>query len=192
MLASTLARALTEDYYTNQIFDGIYSRDEIPILKDKKAIIVNLDTKNQPGSHWLVISLCRANFVDYLCSFQSDPSQYSLIWTRLCETNRILYQFPRLLQSRNYITNCGSWCLLNFYFVSRGFTPPEIISYYFPPSVHLSSPSSSSTDREAFKNDLFVSYTIPHLLPYLKRFSPESLLIDVSFLKKNQKNHATS
>lgn len=39
----------------NNNFIGVFPSDKIPYLKPKQFIVSNLDTSNQPGSHWIGI-----------------------------------------------------------------------------------------------------------------------------------------
>ena len=40
-------------------FDKCYSKDQIPLIKNNKSLVFNLQNSNQPGSHW--VSLSRKN-----------------------------------------------------------------------------------------------------------------------------------
>ena len=41
------------------IFSGVYSKDQIPLIKNNKSLIFNLQNSDQKGSHW--VSLSRKN-----------------------------------------------------------------------------------------------------------------------------------
>ena len=44
-------------------FSGTYSKDQIPLIEDKKSIIFNLQSSYEKGSHW--VGLSRKNNVIY-------------------------------------------------------------------------------------------------------------------------------
>ena len=39
-----------------KIFSGVYSKDQIPLIKNNKSLISNLQNSNEPGSHWASLS----------------------------------------------------------------------------------------------------------------------------------------
>ena len=152
------------------------------------------------GEHWVLISSMRDGSCDFLCSQKSDPKDLPHVWKRIKETNRALYEFPYAVQNSELSTACGAYCLFFAYCISRSFSPPEILHYFFSPaSFHDSltlSPSSSSTFspptaralRRGYEFDLRIGYTIRHLFPFLRhsKFTSENLLIDVEFLREQK------
>ena len=56
-----LGNGITNDEQLNKYctflpkFRGTHAWDEIPKLKNLECCIINLDTSNQPGSHWVAI-----------------------------------------------------------------------------------------------------------------------------------------
>ena len=56
-----------QKYYQNEPrFNGVYSRDNLPKIKDG-AYIINLDEYSDIGTHW--VALCINNDVTYFDSF---------------------------------------------------------------------------------------------------------------------------
>ena len=51
-----LQKILFSDSITRNYFIGVYSRDQLPIIKDyPSCFILNTDTSDKPGEHWLAI-----------------------------------------------------------------------------------------------------------------------------------------
>ena len=68
MLSHPLTNFEIQKYYQNEpIFNGVYSRDNLPRIKDG-AYVINLDEYSDIGTHW--ISLCvQINDVTYFDTF---------------------------------------------------------------------------------------------------------------------------
>ena len=58
-----------QKYYQNEPrFNGLYSRDTLPKIKDG-AYIINLDQYSDIGTHWLALYVWTNNSVTYFNSF---------------------------------------------------------------------------------------------------------------------------
>ena len=60
-LSNIFINNLLKDYKN---FIGCFSKDQIPLIKNNKSIIMNLNNSNEPGSHWKALK--RVNNL-YLC-----------------------------------------------------------------------------------------------------------------------------
>ena len=55
MLPHPLSNFEIEKYYQNQTrFNGVYSRDNLPKMKDG-AYVINLDEYSDTGTHWIAL-----------------------------------------------------------------------------------------------------------------------------------------
>ena len=100
-------------------FIGVYARDNLPTrrLSELKswALIINLDTINQPGSHWVAIYIPqKKSYMEYFDSTGRPPYHQTIIHF-LKQRKYYLYN-DKVLQSV-YTTTCGQYCL--FYLCSR-------------------------------------------------------------------------
>ena len=67
--ASSLTNFEIQKYYQNEPgFNGIYSRDNLPRIKDGGAYIINLDDYSCIGTHWVALYV-KNNYVAYFDSF---------------------------------------------------------------------------------------------------------------------------
>ena len=58
-----------QKYYQNEPrFNGVYSRDNLPKIKDG-AYVINLDEFSDVGTHWVALWVDNSNIVIYFDSF---------------------------------------------------------------------------------------------------------------------------
>ena len=58
-----------QKYYENEPrFNGVYSRDNLPKIKDG-AYVINLDEYSDIGTHWVALRVNNSNNVTYFDSF---------------------------------------------------------------------------------------------------------------------------
>ena len=71
MLPHPLTNFETQKYYQNEsIFNGVYSRDNLPKIKDE-AYVINLDEYSDIGTHWVALYMYNNN-VTYFDSFSVE------------------------------------------------------------------------------------------------------------------------
>ena len=93
-------------YLFNSQWNGVKARDELTDLKNG-FYIANLDTKNQPGSHWVALAV-KPKVVYYFDSF-ARPVEKTL---KLKESKRVIVQEsnPDSVQPMK-AEDCGQRCL---------------------------------------------------------------------------------
>ena len=115
-------------------FLGCYSDDEISkvILKPTCFIIVNLDTSDRPGSHWIAIGIFKNSIEVFdslgfdLLSWPTVPHGLLSFLHRVSFRKRIKV-IPRIQSKRS--TLCGIFCV--FYIILRStFSLPTILAYF--------------------------------------------------------------
>ena len=60
---------------------GVFACDELPDLTREIrpwCLILNTDSKDQPGTHWLALNAPLARSIELIDSFGFSPSMYSL------------------------------------------------------------------------------------------------------------------
>ena len=126
MDSSQIETLLWSNKWTRGSFLGCFSSDQIPktIIKYPTSLIINLDSKNKSGSHWVAAFIKNQSKVYYFDSFgplnclypqHIKPNQYCLsspnssIYDFLnsfnsVKTNKIIYQSM-------YADNCAHFCI---------------------------------------------------------------------------------
>ncbi len=102
--------------YNNKGFKGVYAIDEINKIpvSDKMGFILNLDTSDQKGSHWVAIYIDAKddNSVEYYDSFGNDPPERLLkdLKTMIDKINPNTYlkfKINKIKQQSVSSSNCG-------------------------------------------------------------------------------------
>ena len=115
-------------------FLGCYSDDEISklILKPTCFLIVNLDTSNRPGSHWVALGIFKNSIEVFdslgfdLLSWPTVPHGLLSFLHRVSFRKRIKV-IPRIQSKRS--TLCGIFCV--FYIILRSrFSLSTILAYF--------------------------------------------------------------
>lgn len=88
-------------------FVGVFSRDRLPLCpKPKESAIINLDSENGPGTHWVAYKKIGKQ-VNYYDSFGNLPPPLEL--QKYLNKCNIKYNYK---QHQTYNTfNCGHLCL---------------------------------------------------------------------------------
>ena len=93
-------------YKNNTKFAGVFSRDNIPTLKDK-FYIINLDDQQGPGTHWVIVFNVGESCI-YFDSFGVSPAEEILHKMRQSKKSVVgnIYRIQGLSSS-----NCGFYCI---------------------------------------------------------------------------------
>ena len=109
-----------QKYYQREPkFNGVYSRNNLPKIKDG-AYVINLDEYKSIGTHWIALYV-NANNVVYFDSFGVEQTPKKLIGKNL----------KKLIGNKNIITNiyrvqaydsitCGYFCIGVIDFILKG------------------------------------------------------------------------
>ena len=119
-----------QKYYKNEPrFNGVYSRDNLPKIKDR-AYIINLDEYSDIRSHWVALYLQNNNNVIYFDSFGVEhiPKEIKAFITNKNITNIFRIQ---AYDSRM----CGYFCIGFIGFMLAGKTLTEYVNLFSPNNV---------------------------------------------------------
>jgi len=98
-------------------FDGVFSSDRLPERRGPKLFVANTEANDEPGDHWVAISVDRRRDGQYFDSFGRPPPkifrEYMLRHCRTWTFNRSQLQSAASDVCGHY---CVVWCMLN----SRG------------------------------------------------------------------------
>lgn len=94
-------------YSGNKLYGGTYAKNELPILK-KKFYIVNLDKSTGQGTHWVLVSNVRDNYVDYIDPMGEVYAPQD-VEKKMKETNKMIYRNSYQIQPIASEA-CGYFC----------------------------------------------------------------------------------
>ena len=116
---STYARELELSH-----FRGVFMRDTLPLYPfDVESAIVNFNTSNQPGSHWVCYYLSKTDRIDFDSHGQITPVELQRYLKTCSEFDRgkeVIQRNTDIAQAANTFV-CGHLCL----FVLKSLTSGE-------------------------------------------------------------------
>ena len=127
-VASSFTNFEIQKYYENEPkFDGVYSRDNLPRIKDG-AYVINLDECSDIGTHWVSLWVNNSNNATYFHSFRVEL---------------ILKRIKTLISNKNFKTNvfriqaynsimCGYFCIGFIEFMLKVKTLTENTKFFSP------------------------------------------------------------
>ena len=115
-----------DHYYKIKGFNGVFSRNNLPKLKDG-AYVINLDHRKNTGTHWVVIFL-KKNEVIYFNSFGVEyiPKE---IMTKIGNKN-IKNNIFRIQDNNSRI--CGYFCILFIEYMLNNKTLTDYTNLFSP------------------------------------------------------------
>jgi hypothetical protein len=145
---------LFKDKTTKYNFAGVFARDEfnaIPLSHQltphsPSFFIVNLDTSNLPGSHWVAIEFHhRTKEAFYFDSYGLDPFYKDLDKKLTSEADVITWNIEKL---QNLSTSvCGQYCILFCLLRQKGYSFKNVIDLLY----HSDIMSSDTRDHVIHK-----------------------------------------
>lgn len=97
---------LSQEKITSPFFQGVYSRDTLPVLQENTCVIVNTDDSSQPGTHWLALFVNDKRELEFYDSYGKPPEFYNVNTTSYSDVqwNSKMFQSP----TSNV---CGQYCI---------------------------------------------------------------------------------
>ena len=117
-----------QKYYQNEPrFNGVYSRDNLPKIKDE-AYVINLDEYSDIETHWVALYV-RNNDVTYFDSFGVEhiPKEIKAFIGRPLSIKTIIFR----IQAYDSIM-CGYFCIEFIEFMFSGKTLTEFANLFTP------------------------------------------------------------
>lgn len=119
MNTSQIAAVLKTLPFTKAKFQGVYPSDRLPVNIEHypAALVANVDSHDQPGSHWCAFYIDENQEGEFFDSYGQKPEQYSLSFKNFLDGNckRWTYNL-QVLQSLGSNV-CGHYCL--YYLINR-------------------------------------------------------------------------
>lgn len=123
-----LEKILANDSFTSILNPSVKPLDHFLETKLYKPsmTIVNYDTCDKPGSHWVAVYFPTSGNKEFFDSYGMEPRQQEFI-SKLLETGETNYNvFPL----QGFSTVCGQYCAIFLLLRARGYSFDEIISYF--------------------------------------------------------------
>ena len=126
-------RIIAKDHYAKKYYLGTVAFDQLPkYIKYPSCLIVNNQSSNQPGQHWIAIYFEKNRKAEFFDSFGQGAKYYNL-------ENYIR------IRSKGYVNNnvqlqsndsnfCGYYCVLFILLKSRGWTLRKILKQFKSPN----------------------------------------------------------
>ena len=122
MNTSQLRCIIKSDSKMRSTIAGVYARDEIPneINTFPTGYIVNTDSSNKPGRHWLAFYLKSRDDVELFDSYGHPPEYFSLTANT--------FNKKRIQSSTSNV--CGQYCLYYLLHRCRGVSMASIVNQF--------------------------------------------------------------
>lgn len=124
-----LEKILNTDEITRNYFIGVYSRDQLPILRDYPCcFILNTDPSTQPGEHWLALYYNEDIEAEFFDPAGYHPSMYGLEDYLKSTAKSWIYNKKRI---QGYFSElCGQYCLFYLYCRCRNYSLLEFTNQF--------------------------------------------------------------
>ena len=112
---------------TKDSFIGVFSSDTLPSYAQTGYYVVNLDTSQQPSSHWIAIKISKSKCKnEYFDSYGLGPP--TVRFKRFMKYNYI-YNSKRLQHSLS--TTCAQWCIYYIWRKCQGWSLRNILKPFY-------------------------------------------------------------
>lgn len=101
--------------YIGPSFIGVYSRNTLPNFNHKNlpiSLIVNTDSNNLPGVHWIAIIIHRNHFAEVFDSFGNFPNSFFVNWLNF---NCLGWTYNKYIVQNPFSLSCGLFCMYFLY-----------------------------------------------------------------------------
>jgi len=106
-------------------FDGVYSRNNLPQHPGPKLLVANTDTSDDPGQHWIAISVDRRGNGQFFDSFGRPPTgTFRHYLNKHCRT----WTYNKIQLQSAASELCGQYCVVWCVFISRQVALSSLLS----------------------------------------------------------------
>ena len=156
-----LSRCISEDPILRVQCSGVFALDEIPkvIAGVPDCFIVNLDTRKEPGSHWIALFIDHDRNGEYFDSYGRMPGKRTI--REFLDKNCNSWSWNDKNLQSPYSSACGQYCIFFLFHRVRGNTMYDCVKKF---------------GSEMEQNDVFVTSFLN------ENFSVDTTVFDVEFL----------
>lgn len=131
MYGTQIKQRLLRDWRVRRDFRGVFPCDLLPNFVQQgvpHAFIINLDSHDKPGSHWVALYINSYGHTVYFDSFGAPPFKPS-IHSFILRNSRTFVYNSMVLQSFTTQT-CGYYCIYFIERMCRGVTLYECLQHF--------------------------------------------------------------
>lgn len=121
---------LMSDLYARRVFKGVYPRNELPAYVTHPSIfVINTDTSDKPGLHWVAVSFNSFGYGEYFDSFGMPPL-YEDILNFVQRHSFYPYRYNSRFLQDMMSSVCGLYVIYYVLLKSRGYSLSRILSKF--------------------------------------------------------------
>ena len=148
MDSQLLMRIMLGDRCTANQFKGVFPANYF-LNKDSAypaTYIVNTDSHNLPGKHWVAIYMTGNGHCEFFDSYGKPPQHYHPAWEDWIHHNSHTWSYNRQCIQPMFSATCGLHCLFYLYHRCLGMDAKTILKIY---STNLSLNDAMAEDLES-------------------------------------------
>lgn len=119
MNRNEIANVLMSDPITAKWYKGVFCSDEIPVLRERSAIVINTDDSTKPGSHWIAVFVENKDTIEMFDSFGRSPHAFGENISSFTSNYKYVLHNDIWFQHPDSIV-CGVYCIYYIWMKSRG------------------------------------------------------------------------
>ena len=105
-----LAQVLTKDPVTEENFAGVYACNQLSSIEIKeypKPFVVNTDSMELPGTHWIAIYLSKQMKGEFFDSYGKHPIHYNNYFSDFMNRNGVQWEYNNIQLQSAFSSVCG-------------------------------------------------------------------------------------
>lgn len=127
MNGGEIDKVLSNNQNTKKKFLGVYAKDQLPKYAHRGYYVINLDTSDKPGSHWVALEINKKGAI-FFDSYGLKPKDVYIL--RFLKGKKIKYNQKHVQHPLS--TTCGQWCIYFIWRRSTNWTLQEMLRAFFP------------------------------------------------------------
>ena len=128
-----LAQVLMKDPFTKGSFSGVYACDEltsIEVNEYPKLFVVNTDSMELPGAHWIAIYFNEQMKGEFFDSYGKHPIHYNKHFLDFMNRIAVEWKHNKIQLQSAFSTVCGRYCIYFLYHRCRKRTMSSTVNSF--------------------------------------------------------------
>ena len=123
----TINKILLSNKVTKDSFKGVFSSDMLPSYAQTGYYVVNLETSQQPSSHWIAIKISKSKCKnEYFDSYGLGPP--TVPFKKFMKYN---YTYNSIRIQHSLSTTCAQWCIYYLWRKCQGWSLRNILKPFY-------------------------------------------------------------